>query len=69
MRAPMVAKGTPTKPTSTTAVAVLTSFPAMDLVQQYNAFGADQNLSPPDTQVAAGPSVFVEAVNSNMSVT
>jgi len=68
VRAPMVAKGTPTKPTSTTAVAVLTSFPAMDLVQQYNAFGADQNLSPPDTQVAAGPSVFVEAVNSNMSV-
>src|SRR2546425_7170008 len=46
----------------------LTVFPGMDLVQGSTALGADQNTEPPDTQIAVGPSVVVETVNSNMSV-
>src|SRR2546425_7550797 len=46
----------------------LTVFPAMDLVQGSTALGADQNTEPPDTQLAVGPSVVVETVNSNLSV-
>ena len=46
----------------------LTVFPAMDLVQGSTLLGADQNTEPPDTQLAVGPSVVVETVNSNMSV-
>ena len=43
-------------------------FNAMGFEQQIAALGADQPLEPPDTQVAAGPDVLVEATNSSMSV-
>jgi hypothetical protein len=49
---------------------VETSFPVMSLEGQYQALGnnADQLVAPPDTQLAAGPTDLVEAINSSLSV-
>jgi hypothetical protein len=58
----------PAGPLATSAVEnVLTSFPAISLDQQL-ALGLDQFVTPPDTQVAAGPDYLVEMVNSSGSV-
>jgi hypothetical protein len=58
----------PAGPSATSAVEnVLTSFPAISLDHQL-ALGADQFVTPPDTQVAAGPDNVVEMVNSSGSV-
>jgi hypothetical protein len=46
---------------------VVTAFPAISLDRQL-ALGTDQFVTPPDTQVAAGPSHLVEMVNSSGSV-
>jgi hypothetical protein len=46
---------------------VVTSFPAISLDRQL-ALGIDQFVTPPDTQVAAGPNYLVEMVNSSGSV-
>ncbi|MGH7862905.1 MAG: hypothetical protein ACREOS_11790, partial [Candidatus Dormibacteraceae bacterium] len=35
---------------------------------QLGRLGPDQSVSPPDTQLAAGPNYLVEAVNSSMSI-
>jgi hypothetical protein len=44
-------------------------FPMMNLDTQVSAFGVDdEGLEPPDTQVAAGPTDLVEAVNDTLSV-
>jgi hypothetical protein len=40
----------------------------MSIAQQIGLFGAGQNLEPPDTQLAAGPSSVAEADNSTLSV-
>ena len=59
----------PAAPSATSAVEnVLTSFPAISLDQQLVAIGPDQFVTPPDTQVAAGPNHLVEMVNSSGSV-
>jgi hypothetical protein len=42
--------------------------PLMSLSEQVGLFGTDQEVEPPDTQVAAGPTELVEAVNSSLSV-
>jgi hypothetical protein len=47
---------------------LLTYFPGMDIVQGNSLFGADQNIEPPDTNIAAGPTAVVETVNANMSM-
>jgi hypothetical protein len=39
----------------------------MSLSQQESLLGSDQALQPPDTQVAAGPGVVLEAVNDSLS--
>ena len=58
----------PAGPSATSAVEnVLTSFPTISLDQQL-ALGIDQFVTPPDTQVAAGPNHLVEMVNSSGSV-
>jgi hypothetical protein len=58
----------PAAPLATSAVEnVLTSFPAISLDRQL-ALGLDQFVTPPDTQVAAGPDYLVEMVNSSGSV-
>ena len=46
----------------------LGGFPVMDLSRQVTAFGSDQNVAPPDTQLAAGPTNLVEATNSSLSI-
>jgi IPT/TIG domain len=46
----------------------LAAFPVMDLSRQVTSFGADQNVSPPDTQLGAGPANLVEATNSSLSI-
>jgi len=46
----------------------LTVFLGMDVVQGFTALGSDQNVEPPDAQLAVGPSSVVETVNANMSV-
>src|SRR5450759_1617709 len=60
----------PAGPSAPSAVEnVLTKFPMISLDQQLAApFGKDQFVTPPDTQVAAGPSHLVEMVNSSGSV-
>src|SRR5262249_3417464 len=46
----------------------LADFPAMSLSQQLSLLGSDQALQPPDTQLAAGPGVVLEATNDSLSV-
>jgi len=58
----------PASPSATGDVEnVVTSFPAISLDRQL-ALGIDQFVTPPDTQVAAGPNHLVEMVNSSGSV-
>ncbi|TMD67746.1 MAG: hypothetical protein E6I84_03125, partial [Chloroflexi bacterium] len=45
----------------------LTVFQGMDVATASGTF-SDQNIEPPDTQVAAGPTSVVEMVNANMSI-
>jgi hypothetical protein len=47
---------------------LLTTFPGASLSTDVAAFGQDQNVAPPDTQLAVGPSDIVEAVNATLSV-
>lgn len=44
----------------------LTRFPAATLAGDVSAFGSDQSIAPPDTQVAAGPADLVAPVNSSL---
>jgi hypothetical protein len=46
----------------------LTGFPLMDRQRQATLYGFDQNVEPPDTQLAAGPEFLVEATNSTISI-
>jgi Bacterial Ig-like domain (group 1) len=46
----------------------LAGFPVMDLQTQVLLHGFDQANSPPDTQLAAGPTDLVEADNSTLSI-
>jgi hypothetical protein len=58
----------PASPLATGAVEnVVTAFPAISLDRQL-ALATDQFVTPPDTQVAAGPNHLVEMVNSSGSV-
>ena len=45
----------------------LASFPVMNLQHQVALFGSDQSVQPPDTQLAAGPTMLAEATNSTLS--
>ena len=45
----------------------LASFPVMSLQHQVALFGSDQSVQPPDTQLAAGPTMLAEATNSTLS--
>jgi IPT/TIG domain-containing protein len=46
----------------------LAGFPVMDLSRQVGLFGVNQDVQPPDTQLAAGPTSLAEAVNSSLSI-
>ncbi len=54
--------------TSTATEQVVTGFTGVTLVQQVTALGNDQAVTPPDTQIAAGPDSLLEMVNSSGSV-
>jgi hypothetical protein len=54
--------------TSTATEQVVTGFTGVTLVQQVAALGNDQAVTPPDTQIAAGPNSLLEMVNSSGSV-
>jgi Abnormal spindle-like microcephaly-assoc'd, ASPM-SPD-2-Hydin len=57
--------------TSTTAAATLsasTAFPVMSLDRQISSFGSGQDVTPPDTQLAAGPTSLLETLNDSGSV-
>jgi hypothetical protein len=54
--------------TSTATEQVVTGFTGVTLVQQVTALGNDQAVTPPDTQIAAGPNSLLEMVNSSGSV-
>ena len=47
---------------------LLASFPGIDFAGQVARFGNDQAAEPPDTQIAAGPDVLVEATNASLTV-
>ena len=50
------------------AVDLLTGFTGVTLDQQVSALGSDQAVTPPDPQIAAGPTYLLEMVNSSGSV-
>lgn len=55
----------------TTAAATLsasTAFPVMSLDRQISSFGVCQDVTPPDTQLAAGPTSLLETLNDSGSV-
>lgn len=54
--------------TSDSGLQVTAAFPAMSLQAQVQALGSDQEMVPPDTQIAAGPSQEVEVDNAALSV-
>jgi hypothetical protein len=45
---------------------LVTAFPTESLASDLSAHGSDQGAAPPDTQLAAGPTDLVSAVNSSM---
>ena len=51
-----------------TVLEQLEAFPGMDITTGVTLFGQDNNIEPPDTQIAAGPDVLVEMVNANLTV-
>jgi hypothetical protein len=55
-------------PRLASSVSPAQDFPMMNLNKQVTDLGTDQSVEPPDTQVAAGPTDLVEAVNDSLSV-
>lgn len=51
-----------------TTPTTLADFPTMSLSTQVADLGSDQNVEPPDTQIAAGPNNVVETLNDSFSV-
>ncbi len=54
--------------TSTATEQLVTGFTGVTLVQQVAALGNGQAVTPPDTQIAAGPDSLLEMVNSSGSI-
>jgi Abnormal spindle-like microcephaly-assoc'd, ASPM-SPD-2-Hydin len=63
---PVVAAGTATS--ATAALTASAAFPVMSLDRQISAFGSGQDVTPPDTQLAAGPTSLLETLNDSGSV-
>jgi hypothetical protein len=55
-------------PATSSFLTRVTSFPLTNLDAQVSALGVDQAAEPPDTMLAAGPTVLVETVNSSASI-
>jgi hypothetical protein len=53
---------------TTPSLSLIAGFPAMSAAQQISALGPDQNVTPPDTDLAAGPNDVVELINDSGSV-
>ena len=53
---------------TTLSPSLLTAFPTESLASDLSRYGSDQGVAPPDTQLAAGPTDLVSAVNSAMWV-
>ena len=77
LTAPVTDPSAPTRATAHTVAGasatggVLTlpfRFAGISVATQIAALGQDQNVQPPDTQVALGPTSYVEAVNESLSV-
>jgi hypothetical protein len=54
--------------TTTSSLSLLRGFPVMSLDAQITALGSGQNVTPPDTQLAAGPTDLLETLNDSGSV-
>jgi Abnormal spindle-like microcephaly-assoc'd, ASPM-SPD-2-Hydin len=64
----VVDASTVTSNTTTSALSVSAAFPVMSLDEQISAFGSNQDVTPPDTQLAAGPTSLLETLNDSGSV-
>jgi hypothetical protein len=70
----LLPSGSGTRPSARAALGttsspnVLSAFPAASFNSDIAAFGSDQAVAPPDTQLAAGPSDLVAAVNDTLWV-
>jgi len=66
----VVTGATPSTSTSSPTLQLIAGFTGMTVQKQTSDFSAngDQNVAPPDTQLAAGPSNLLEMVNSTGSV-
>src|SRR2546428_2336545 len=65
-RAPRV--GSSPNTANTVPPTPITTFPGMSKAQQVAQFGPDQNVEPPDPQIAAGPDRLFQMVNSSGAV-
>jgi Abnormal spindle-like microcephaly-assoc'd, ASPM-SPD-2-Hydin len=64
----VVDAGAVTSSTTNSALSVSAAFPVMSVDEQISAFGSDQDVTPPDTQLAAGPTSLLETLNDSGSV-
>ena len=62
------AAGAAAAASAASALSVDAGFPVMSLDSQISALGSGQNVAPPDTQLAAGPTSLLETVNGSGSV-
>jgi Abnormal spindle-like microcephaly-assoc'd, ASPM-SPD-2-Hydin len=64
----VVDAGTATSTAAAAALSASTAFPVMSLDRQISSFGTGQDVTPPDTQLAAGPTNLLETLNDSGSV-
>jgi Abnormal spindle-like microcephaly-assoc'd, ASPM-SPD-2-Hydin len=64
----VVNTGTAATSSTTAALSVSAAFPVMSVDRQITAFGPGQDVTPPDTQLAAGPTDLLETLNDSGSV-
>jgi hypothetical protein len=60
--------GRTAQPISSTAPGILTGFAGTAQASTIHSFGTDQEITPPDENIAAGPTTLVEVVNSAVSI-
>jgi len=64
----VVDAGSVTFSTTSSALSAAAAFPVMSLDEQISAFGSGQDVTPPDTQLAAVPTDLLETLNDSGSV-
>jgi hypothetical protein len=64
----LAAMGGVNTPSTTASLSLLSGFSAISAAEQISTLGPDQDVTPPDTDLAAGPNDIVELINDSGSV-